>query len=456
MQKTKKIIIILILILVVIAVTIIGIYMNIVNKDEQELMTSDVNDTQDETNFDNQEEIMNKEITILQTENEFFTIEKQIQNYILYNTLKNNEAVYDVLDSDYINKNNITKENASEIIDKLSSVRDCEISLQKVYARDSIDKPIYYAQGILKGKQGKTQIYMDVKWDTENNIYCLSHLSENEYNKYIKEEEKEENNFTIEKNEYNTMERVMLSDEDKAEKYLNSYIYNAIHNTQVAYDNINEGYRQKKFSNFQEYVEYLNNKKEQLIALDKSRIETTDNLTAEEEYQLYTNKNNAGLSKYSFDTSLDAKKCICVDTYGNYYIFNITGAMQYNVILDVFTIDVPEFIEKYNSASDDKKASMNISKIVDAINDKDYKYVYNKLNETYKNSNFTDINKFKEFLNNKFYDESVIKESTAKKDGDVYICNLKISDKEGTSKLVDVTILVRLSQGTNYEISFSM
>ena len=88
MQKTKKIIIILILILVVIAVTIIGIYMNIVNKDEQDLMTSDVNDTQDETNFDNQEEIMNKEITILQTENEFFTIEKQIQNYILYNTMK--------------------------------------------------------------------------------------------------------------------------------------------------------------------------------------------------------------------------------------------------------------------------------------------------------------------------------------------------------------------------------
>ena len=216
MQKTKKIIIILILILVVIAVTIIGIYMNIVNKDEQDLMTSDVNDTQDETNFDNQEEIMNKEITILQTENEFFTIEKQIQNYILYNTLKNNEAVYDVLDSNYINKNNITKENASEIIDKLSSVKDCEISLQKVYARDSIDKPIYYAQGILKGEQGKTQIYMDVKWDTENNIYCLFPLSENEYNKYIKEEEKEENNFTIEKNEYNTMERMMLSDEDKA------------------------------------------------------------------------------------------------------------------------------------------------------------------------------------------------------------------------------------------------
>ena len=453
MQKTKKIIIILILILVVIAVTIIGIYMNIVNKDEQDLMTSDVNDTQDETNFDNQEEIMNKEITILQTENEFFTIEKQIQNYILYNTLKNNEAVYDVLDSNYINKNNITKENASEIIDKLSSVKDCEISLQKVYARDSIDKPIYYAQGILKGEQGKTQIYMDVKWDTENNIYCLFPLSENEYNKYVKEEEKEENNFTIEKNEYNTMERMMLSDEDKAEKYLNSYIYNAIHNTQVAYDNINEEYRQKKFSNFQEYVEYLNNKKEQLIALDKSRIETTDNLTAEEEYQLYTNKNNAGLSKYSFDTSLDAKKCICVDTYGNYYIFNITGAMQYNAILDVFTIDVEGINDKYKSANQTEKLKMNTQKIIYAINDKDYKYLYNKLNASFKNNYFSDITSFKNYINQNFYSTNSVTDASYIEEGEVYICKLQISDGYQDKT---INIMQRLLENNDYEISFSM
>lgn len=453
MQKTKKIISILIVILVVIAVAIIGIYMSIVNKGQQNLTTSDINDTQDETNFDTQEENINKEITVLQTENEFFTIEKQLQNYILYNTLKNNEAVYDVLDSNYINKNNITKENASEIIDKLSSVKDCEISLQKVYARDSIDKPIYYAQGILKGEQGKTQIYMDVKWDTENNIYCLFPLSENEYNKYIKEEEKEENNFTIEKNEYNTMERMMLSDEDKAEKYLNSYIYNAIHNTQVAYDNINEEYRQKKFSNFQEYVEYLNNKKEQLIALDKSRIETTDNLTAEEEYQLYTNKNNAGLSKYSFDTSLDAKKCICVDTYGNYYIFNITGAMQYNVILDVFTIDVEGINDKYKSANQTEKLKMNTQKIIYAINDKDYKYLYNKLNASFKNNYFSDIASFKNYINQNFYSTNSVTDASYTEEGEVYICKLQISDGYQDKT---INIMQRLLENNDYEISFSM
>ena len=294
---------------------------------------------------------------------------------------------------------------------------------------------------------------MDVKWDTENNIYCLFPLSENEYNKYIKEEEKEENNFTIEKNEYNTMERMMLSDEDKAEKYLNSYIYNAIHNTQVAYDNINEEYRHKKFSNFQEDVEYLNNKKEQLIALDKSRIETTDNLTAEEEYQLYTNKNNAGLSKYSFDTSLDAKKCICVDTYGNYYIFNITGAMQYNVILDVFTIDVEGINDKYKSANQTEKLKMNTQKIIYAINDKDYKYLYNKLNASFKNNYFSDITSFKNYINQNFYSTNSVTDASYIEEGEVYICKLQISDGYQDKT---INIMQRLLENNDYEISFSM
>jgi soluble lytic murein transglycosylase len=38
-----------------------------------------------------------------------------------------------------------------------------------------------------------------------------------------------------------------------------------------------------------------------------------------------------------------------IDTYGNYYIFQETSPMQYTVVLDTYTIDIPEFVEKYSN-----------------------------------------------------------------------------------------------------------
>ena len=52
---------------------------------------------------------------------------------------------------------------------------------------------------------------------------------------------------------------------------------------------------------------------------------------------------------------------------------NITN---YEVVLDTYTIDLPEFLEKYNKNSDEIKCGMNIQKLFDAINDEDYSYVY--------------------------------------------------------------------------------
>lgn len=51
--------------------------------------------------------------------------------------------------------------------------------------------------------------------------------------------------------------------------------------------------------------------------------------------------------------------------------------MNFTVILDTYTIDLPEFTEKYTKASDEEKVLLNIQKGFTAINDKDYRYVYN-------------------------------------------------------------------------------
>ena len=64
---------------------------------------------------------------------------------------------------------------------------------------------------------------------------------------------------------------------------------------------------------------------------------------------------------------------------------------KYSVVLDTYTIDLPEFIEKYNSANEKTKVGLNIQKVFDAINNEDYEYVYNKLDNTFKQTNFKTV-----------------------------------------------------------------
>ena len=59
---------------------------------------------------------------------------------------------------------------------------------------------------------------------------------------------------------------------------------------------------------------------------------------------------------------------------------------DYSVILDTYTVDLKDFTDKYNSADVSTKVGMNVEKVIEAINDKDYRYVYNKLDETFRNT----------------------------------------------------------------------
>lgn len=350
-------------------------------------------------------------------------------NNLQYITDENeiSKMTYDLLSTDYISRNNININNVFTKVDKLNQSSICTIlNVKKEKKKETIDG--YVAHIILQDMETYSILgeqYIQVNVDNLNMTFSVEPLGKSKEAKDItfdKIEENEDNGFV-----YST-----LSNEDITREYINLYKRLALSNSEYFYNNfLDEEYKNAKFGSAQEFTSYVQDNKQKISTINLKKYQV----------DVYGN----GYTRY-----------VALDQNNHYYIIKENQTMDFKMQLDTYTIDIPEFIEKYNSASDDKKASMNISKIVDAINDKDYKYVYNKLNETYKNSNFADISKFKEFLNNKFYDESVIKESTAKKDGDIYICNLKISDKEGTSKLVDVTILVRLSQGTNYEISFSM
>ena len=96
---------------------------------------------------------------------------------------------------------------------------------------------------------------------------------------------------------------------------------------------------------------------------------------------------------------IDGKtKYICLDEKGKYYIFTKENTVNYNVILDTYTIDTEEFLAKYNAGNEKTKAGMNVERFFEALNRKDFTYIYNHLDESFKNNYYNNVEALKEYL----------------------------------------------------------
>ena len=100
---------------------------------------------------------------------------------------------------------------------------------------------------------------------------------------------------------------------------------------------------------------------------------------------------------------------------------------------------------------------MNIEKIISALNDKDYGYVYNKLDEKFKNNKFNNIDSFKEYMNNVVFDSNKAEYLNFSEEGNTYIYNIKIkSANEEVNESKSVTIIMKLLEGTDFVMSFNV
>lgn len=454
MKNIRKLIIILTIICLIIIIAIIILLNSIKSKIDDETKDYDL-PVEDNSRY---EEELNQNLVLVQSENDFFSLENEIKNFFLYYKVENKNAIYEILNEQYITDNNITVENIIEEISKLYAEKENNFIQEIAYVRESSANPIHYIKGIIENSMGTQNCYMTIYWDLDNGTYSIEPITENEYNQYISEEMKEENNFSIAEKQYNKLQRITLTDEEKAQKYFKSYIKNALYNVEESYRTLDENYKNAKFPNMDAYIQYLLRKKDELHSMDTDNIKSIDEFGSEAEYTEYINSLNFnGLEQYSFTSTMSEKKCICIDYFGYYYIFDITGAMQYTVILDTYTLELPEFIEKYDAGNDETKLTLNVGKIIEAINNKDYEYVYNKMNETFRNNNFSNISTLEQFINNHFYNINEVQDFSYRQEGNVYICTLGLTDKESTSETIkSVTILLELQDNRNFEISFSM
>lgn len=234
-----------------------------------------------------------------------------------------------------------------------------------------------------------------------------------------------------EKYECNELQYVSVGIEDLMQIYFNDYKTYALTNPKQAYELLNKEYREKRFKDLDEYKLYISNNKEKIAS---------DNL-----------------EKYQIAVDDEKTRYICLGKYENYYIFCENSVMDYSIILDTYTIDQPEFIEKYDEANEKGKCILNIEKVKQALNSGDYKYIYGKLNEQFKNKNYSTLSTFENYMKSNLNKYNKIEYKEFKNEGETYIYNVELTDLLGkTDKTINMQILMQLKEDRDFVMSFSI
>ena len=430
-MNKKKLLLIMIVLLSILIIGIIVI-LNILkdNKEYQERkeMSDEIEIIQTETN---------NQLRNVESRNDFYIVKNCVTKFFI-NCMepeyieKNTDVIYNLLDQEYINFKNITKENLSTIIPQIKTsvidIMDMYVSEQKS------NLSIYIVNGILREKvSGElSEFQIMLKIDTINKTFSVF------LKDYIEETYKDlqiGNNITakeidnVEKNENNRYDYKSISDDEYVNDLFNKYKEEILYNSKLVYNHLDEEYKDRRFDTLEKFQEYAkdNVKNNVIMKLEKYNKTVTDNYT----------------------------QYICIDQKGKTYIFRETAVMNYSLILDTYTLDLPEFIEEYNQATTMEKVGYNIQKCLDAINEKDYSYVYGKLDEEFKNNNYKTEEGFIKEIKNKLFNTNEVTGVSTSNEGNTYIYNLTVTDTTNENNNQDMMIIMQLREGTDFVMSFS-
>lgn len=428
-MKKIKIIIITLLILIFIGILTVGVLLIYMN----------------ENSFiaEKEEILLYKENELKEVDNsaDFYTISNCIQAYFDYIYNRNieeneedikiqDENLYYLLSENYIKENNITKDTVSKYVfninDKVFFVPS------KMYAKQQNDNILtFVVNGFIEN--------INYEYIQEINIYVNIDIIQNTYSIEPITENVEEianikipslNQQKIDKNGSNMFVYQKINDEILVKKYLDFYKKTVLSKPELIYKNLNLEYKNKRFSTFEQFKRYIEIKKEEIK-------------TARMEKYLVTHY--TGYTEY-----------ICIDQNENYYIFKETSPMQYTVILDDYTLILPQFISKYNSANAETKIAMQVDRVRKALNNQDYKFVYSKLANSFKQNYFREQADFENYAKANFYKTNEFKYTKLEAQDDNYIYTIQIINADDDTKMQEKTIVIHLKADGDFEFSFSV
>lgn len=353
-----------------------------------------------------------------------------IEKFFEYINTKNNEALYGILDSEYIEREKITKEKCVNLLSKqipqsfyIKEIYTQEIGYQQIDIQEN-----NYLKILVRNNGKESYIYAVIINDLETAAYNINIINEEQYNNYINGKIKIEKT-SIELNEYN---EIKYSDTYQGKICLimyDDYINSIKNNVENSYYLLDKDYREKRFLDINEYKEYINTNKEKLF--------------------------NMTITQFIKDEQDEYTEYICMDNSNNYLIFRVTDGINYTLLLDEYTVDINNAVEKYNKSDIQNKVALNINKFITAINDKNYNYSYSILADSFKQNKYPNINEFRKYIQNNFYEENTVTYNEFTQQGSNYVYKITLKDKNSGS-FKDVTIVMKLKEDTKFEMSFSI
>lgn len=443
MEKSKKVLIMLLILLIMIGIIVFAL-----------IQLKQANKSKTENDISQVEDIQGKSFEEIKDYKTYFSVKEVINNYITYMKQINGDEYVDT------SRLNMTKAEIAEAmqedgLDAIKSILDDDykknvsdnsiIQIQNQYKQNgTYDKEVTYSLNIdnvyecqltnniiitlAEAKLNGKELNVLVKFDNKNNTYSMfldDYVSKYNYNKNMDKKDFNISKNEIIKNSYNNNIKVDDSEVYVITQYFSDFRMKMLNDTEVAYRELDSDYAQKKFGDYSNFQNYINENKESITY--------------------------AGINKYQVVENSDNKEYICIDENGKYYIFVESGIGKYTVVLDTYTIDLPEFLTKYNSSNERIKVGMNIQKVFEAINDKDYEFVYNKLDSSFKQNNFKTLSEFKDYAEKNFVGKQ-LKYDECQQQGSIYVFNITITD--GTNQ-TGKNVIMKLLDGTDFVMSFN-
>ena len=211
--------------------------------------------------------------------------------------------------------------------------------------------------------------YLDFKEGDVISVDSKTSIKENSESKYLKAIEKDNNDDESDNDK----------DTEKCMKGLfERYKFDLLIDNEHLYEILSDEYKKTKFPEISEFKQYI---KEHISDLNSDTLS---------EYKIV---NYNEYVEY---------RAICKSQRN--IVFNAKNMMDYTISLDNYTIVQNK--DMYNAFLPAAEAKYCVDRVVQALNYKDYDFVYSKLNPVQKNNYYKNVNEFKNYLSKALYEQN--------------------------------------------------
>ena len=430
------------LILLLIIVALIILLLIIINKNTLKEYDNDSNETildpELEGTYGNVN--YNNELTNIITRYDYYNVKycaelyQQAINELLDNySDENGFRLYQMLDEQYKNISNVRESNVYNLFD---NYQKSNIYIDKILSTQLSDSvKAYLVKGKTVSNNSKYDYALIIKLDILNStfsVYPYEYVIERGYDSLETGDKIEIQNVdSITKNSSNVYEDQSNNVESMAISYFEKLKVDFLYDSEYLYNLLDEEYKEKRFESFEDFENYVNLSRETI--------------------------SNIQMTQYSRDYCDGYIQYIAVDTYNNHYIFKESSVLNYTVLLDDYTIETDDFKNEYENANFQTRAITDVDKVMKMINTKDYRALYNVLDETYKANNFATIDSFIEYINTSFFNENYYTISNISEQGPYYL--ITITCKKTAAASADTKenkIIISIGEGTSFTMSFAL